>query len=386
MCLIVHRIDPTKHIPDDILDYNLRVNDDGFGIAWREPETNTLMFIKYAPEQAKQFRKQLKKIDRMKVEYVAHFRMATRGLKNLDNAHPYQYKESEDVGVLVFHNGVIGISGDTSTKDMSDTGIFVDRVLSKMQPKWYLNEATTWLIEETIGWSRLLIWPSDGDPVHLDGGKSWTERGGIWYSTTPGGKSYGTSNYKPSTTATGSQSNYSKPTGPNYGAEWQKGYHGPAYETSIVGDETEDADADHAGEEWWDRTISALERKQAKDRSSTTGAKPDKGLVEVKASGRDWDGLTWDHAGHAVYPLDEVVPDSQGEIGGQCGCTQCDTIGTFFSMGGYVYIEIPHHMDDDDDGESLIVKSEDFLLPVDGPKLLTPGGNDKIVMPEMAAV
>lgn len=182
MCLIAWRpASPDRggsNIPNMVIDQNMTKNPDGFGIAWRDGDR--FEYEKFAPGKGDSFRSLLKKIDkRTKTEYVAHWRLATHGPKCEEMSHPFPYNDPENGEVLVFHNGVISIKAGN---DESDTSAYVNRVLANLPSGWWKNKAIKYLVEETIGWSRLLIMTKD-EIAQL--GSGWLTQNGIHYSTTP---------------------------------------------------------------------------------------------------------------------------------------------------------------------------------------------------------
>ena len=180
MCMIAYR--PTAkgrgaNIPTEVIDTAIQRHPDGFGVAWRE--AGQLHTKRFGPAEKKAFRKTLKRVDRRSdIEYVAHFRMATHGPSASSHAHPFEYQDAHEGRVLVFHNGIIDI--DTATHE-SDTEVFVRDVLAHLPSRWWVNKAITFLVGQSIGWSRLVIMTAK-ETVNLqeEDGK-WD--GGLWYSS-----------------------------------------------------------------------------------------------------------------------------------------------------------------------------------------------------------
>jgi hypothetical protein len=187
MCLIAHREINGKrgsNIPNDVIDYNLLHNPDGFGIAWRDP-VEGLQWTKFGPtvDDGKAFRTMLKAIDAdTTIEYVAHWRMATHGDKCIEMSHPFAYQDRDGNEVILFHNGIIDI--DTA-KGESDTSAWVRKVLAKLPPRWWDDPGIVGLVEHDIGWSRLALMTWD-ETVRINQ-TDWENKGGIWYSTEPRG-------------------------------------------------------------------------------------------------------------------------------------------------------------------------------------------------------
>ena len=182
MCLIAHRPvngNGGSNIPNEVIDRNKTRNPDGFGIAWRDEQG--LQYEKFAPNNFEAFRRLLKKIDkRVKVEYAAHWRLATHGPACLDLSHPFVYQDEQAGEVLVFHNGIIHIP---TQHNESDTEAYVKRVLAKLPSQWWTNDAIKYLVENTIGWSRLLVMSKD-ETVYINQ-KDWKKNNGLMYSTDP---------------------------------------------------------------------------------------------------------------------------------------------------------------------------------------------------------
>lgn len=180
MCMIAYRpVKPGKHganLPDAVATLACQRHPDGFGIAWRDAEG--LHDERFAPSERKAFRATLKRIDALPVEYVAHWRYATHGPKDRDHAHPYEYIDPTEGRVLVFHNGVIDID---TTHAESDTERFVRDVLPSMPSAWWRDPSLVWLVNNSIGWSRLtLMTATETVNLHERNGE-WDN--GIWYSS-----------------------------------------------------------------------------------------------------------------------------------------------------------------------------------------------------------
>jgi hypothetical protein len=179
MCLIAHRDNIGANIPNEIINYNRSANPDGFGIAWRDAEVG-LTYEKFGPEDFEAFRSLLKDVDQSPVEYVAHWRKATHGPICADMSHPFSYMDRDDKQVLAFHNGIIQIPTD---KSESDTAAFVRRILVQLEHRWWRNEGIMTLVEDYVGWSRLLFM-TQKETVYVNP-QHWVRENGINYSTTP---------------------------------------------------------------------------------------------------------------------------------------------------------------------------------------------------------
>jgi predicted glutamine amidotransferase len=115
-------------------------------------------------------------------EGIVHFRLATAGLKNEENCHPFEVTPNVHMG----HNGIINISQSLS-KDHSDTWHFVEQVI---RPIYLRDEARFWddkqmhfLIDLAIGSSKLVFLHADGRYLIInEGAGHWNTENNIWYS------------------------------------------------------------------------------------------------------------------------------------------------------------------------------------------------------------
>jgi hypothetical protein len=115
---------------------------------------------------------------------IVHFRLATAGLKNEANCHPFEVSSA----VHMAHNGIIPIAQSIS-KEHSDTWHYVEQVIKPIADRdpeslWNCN-AIQFLFAQSIGGSKLAFLHEDGryllineEAGHWDDEKSPS----IWYS------------------------------------------------------------------------------------------------------------------------------------------------------------------------------------------------------------
>lgn len=109
---------------------------------------------------------------------VIHFRIKTHGKVDEINCHPFKINNS--MGFV--HNGTItGFGNDT----FSDTIQFNESILQKLVGKWgnlaLFQDPIVDLIENRIGWSKLIMLDRHGNHKIFNEQKGeWS--GGIWYS------------------------------------------------------------------------------------------------------------------------------------------------------------------------------------------------------------
>lgn len=176
MCLIVHR--EKGRIPWETLEYNRYKNPDGFGIAFRSG--GNLVVEKFLKSEAAGFLERLREVNSKRVEAVYHFRLATHGDLSIANCHPFEYEDPQEGRVLVFHNGIIDIK---TSGGESDTAAFVRLVLARLPSRWWADNALRFLVEGSIGWSRMLVM-TESETVRFPT-KQWESEGAQHYSIYP---------------------------------------------------------------------------------------------------------------------------------------------------------------------------------------------------------
>lgn len=107
----------------------------------------------------------------MGVPAAFHFRIGTNGAKDAVNTHPWQI----DANSALVHNGII--SWLAGNKDVSDSGELA-RVLHGID---WTDPMKAKLIEEGLGWNKVVIMNGEGQHVILNASKgTWED--GCWYS------------------------------------------------------------------------------------------------------------------------------------------------------------------------------------------------------------
>jgi len=147
-------------------------NDDGAGLLW--VEKGKLKTFKELNSFIVFYHKYLEIRSKIKTPIVLHFRIGTHGKKNVDNLHPFIC--SEHVGFV--HNGIISGWGNVL---ISDTNEFNLTILSKLPKGFEQNEATLFLIQETIGYSKLIFLNTNNE-VSIVGEEKGSWSGDDWFS------------------------------------------------------------------------------------------------------------------------------------------------------------------------------------------------------------
>lgn len=302
MCLIAYRYDPKAHIPKDVIDYNLRINPDGFGITWQDSDTGVLHTQKFAPQEKKGFVRLLKRIDRTRNVYVAHWRKATHGEVSRDMSHPFTYDDLSGRRLIAFHNGIIPIS---TVGQESDTLAFVNRILRRLPFGWWNDGFYKSMIEDAIGWSRMLFWTPKGI-VRLNE-RQWVDKGGITYSTAPGPW---TGNYLPATT----------------------GSYRVVPRESVFGEVEDDDDGTIANAVGWTVADDTIETIHS-------------GINVGHVTRVETENKYWVHRGHTVTQADRWRADDPAEAieyTGRCECLTCGEEGDYYVIDGQAYTDMDH--------------------------------------------
>jgi hypothetical protein len=295
MCMIAYR--PVEkgrgsNIPNAVIDTAFGRHPDGYGLAYRDADG--LHIEKFAPADKAGFRKSLKRVDKARLEYVAHWRFATHGKPCEELAHPFTYKDKREGEVAVFHNGVINIAVAADGSE-SDSSVFVRDVLAKLPSAWWRVPALRYLVGQSIGWSRLVVMTAT-ETVNLQESEGdWD--GGIWYS----------SNHKPAV--------------PFTPKKWVPG--------TVYGKQAPVAAP---------TAISTWQQKQA-----VTVVTP----VSTSSALLPTDDKAWTTRGlrHAGHPLTALVPmnfDADGDYPSGVMCNTCDTTGDLYIIDGTYYVDMAH--------------------------------------------
>lgn len=172
MCLIVHNPDGVA-FPTSVLRRGIKDNPDGWGIMGAgsgrvriEKGFGTSSFFKT--------------LDTFRGACTIHFRWATHGKINLDNAHPFRILRGK---YALMHNGVLDIPRRDLSK--SDTWHFardfVQPILAN-KPDWFGSEYLSAMLGALIGpLNKLVIMRNDGASMVVNE-KSGRDYEGLWLS------------------------------------------------------------------------------------------------------------------------------------------------------------------------------------------------------------
>ena len=178
MCLLIVQKNNAK-VSNKNLKNAWERNNDGVGYSFvKDGKIVTRKYMQFKPFKTS-FNNDVKKYGNESA-FLIHFRYATHGATDLTNVHPFNVSDD----VVFGHNGVIN-SVDDDIK-LSDTRMFNKQVLkplNKKDDKFMFNPVFRFLIENSIGSSKLAFLKSDGKFSII--GESlghWNKNNSIWYS------------------------------------------------------------------------------------------------------------------------------------------------------------------------------------------------------------
>jgi hypothetical protein len=189
MCLIIAKPAGVKVPPEAHFRIGYKNNGDGLGLAyWKSDNTNGLVTIKKDFDTIDQMitfiNDNIGKDDLL----IVHFRLATHGLKDKGNRHPFPITDNSGLmrelelesRMVVAHNGIISQYNDH--KKYSDTQKFVMDILGDPVIMNNIRNSTIQkLIIEYVGRDKLAIGIGNGDLLLLG---EYEKDGGCFYSNT----------------------------------------------------------------------------------------------------------------------------------------------------------------------------------------------------------
>ena len=175
MCVIMTH-DSTCRIDREEWNDAWQMNDDGGGIAWVTAD-DTLQVAKSltCDDLWDQYRRALKSKPR---QVIVHMRIATHGIVDLANCHPFIVRKGE----VVAHNGILTQLVPECHKDESDSRAFARLVLAHLPRDWCDNPGIAELIEDYLGGDKLAVLTLHGKDRLYRFGKWERAKSGVWYS------------------------------------------------------------------------------------------------------------------------------------------------------------------------------------------------------------
>lgn len=189
MCLIAYKPNEDATFTEEQFDRMIFQNSDGLGLMYRTVDNRIAVIKTMGSDKKKRaiYRK-YKDIS----HYAMHARIRTHGETNMDNCHPYEIlnkDKGDPIDLFLMHNGVITHAPNIDVK-MSDTWNFIEGVLKPIAKAnldliWN-NKAIQKMLEEFIGYSKLLLMRSDDveSPILILNEQKGSTVEGVWLSNT----------------------------------------------------------------------------------------------------------------------------------------------------------------------------------------------------------
>lgn len=174
MCVIIVR-EPGIQIDPEKLRSACQVNPHGYGVS--VIDRGKIETIKNFSTEGNNPDELIKIFEDAKDQKViAHLRFMTKGVKNLDNCHPFPLYKEGDFEALFMHNGTIGQFGDNGR---SDSRHFAEEILAPMTRAFYGIEGANVFNNKTYkevmekyrpGGSIFTVYDSEGNVLSLGSG------------------------------------------------------------------------------------------------------------------------------------------------------------------------------------------------------------------------
>lgn len=173
MCVIIAK-PAGSYIDYGTLEKCWYINDDGGGVAWAE---DGKLHVKKGFMSFDDFGKFWFSRDWGDISVLLHFRIATSGIINKKNTHPFWVVRND----LVFaHNGVFSSLGEAN---ISDTIVFNREVLQRLPDDFVESPTIMGMLEKYCGFgSKLAFLNSDGRFAFVNERYGDWEPDGCWYS------------------------------------------------------------------------------------------------------------------------------------------------------------------------------------------------------------
>lgn len=172
MCMLIYK-PAGKIIAPETLGICAESNRNGIGYAVARDGELELW------KSARDYKEGLERIQALQsVPAIIHFRLATHGDINDDNTHPF-FVDGDTRDMVAAHNGIISIE---SSKEKSDTRMFIEHVLANLRHEWWTSPVLVGQLESLLGrGNKFALLRADGTPILLNE-KSGEWSDGIWYS------------------------------------------------------------------------------------------------------------------------------------------------------------------------------------------------------------
>ncbi len=174
MCIAIVKPQGTE-ISDKYLENSFDNNNDGAGIAYAK---DGKLYIIKGIFKKENFIKIVRNAEKIaQGDMLIHCRIGTSGLKNKNNCHPHIVNDS----LVMIHNGILDIDVPKKSK-VSDTVIFVEKYLNKLNKDFVKNECIMNLIELAIGSNNKFAFLNNKGESFICNYNAGIVEDGIWYS------------------------------------------------------------------------------------------------------------------------------------------------------------------------------------------------------------
>jgi len=156
MCVIVHQ-PKGAHLDKERAARLWSRNNDGGGFAFIDDD-RSIQVVKEMEFASFWASFELARSEYPKRDFLLHMRIATHGAVVPDNVHPFRVNEH----TVMAHNGILHKVTAQSSDEMSDTRIFIDKVLPSLPEGWLDNPILVDMVQEWIGvGNKLMFLTSD---------------------------------------------------------------------------------------------------------------------------------------------------------------------------------------------------------------------------------
>lgn len=171
MCIAI--LNKTNKLPLDTFKTCWEANPDGGGFAYHNGK-NIVIVKEMVSVDVLHSKYMEAREQHPAAPFAIHFRIATHGLTNLTNCHPFKINKHS----AFIHNGVI--SACSYVGEFSDTFHFNNYVMKELPQNWKSSAILSELLSGYIGGSKLVIIDRDGATIINENLGKWDD--GDWYS------------------------------------------------------------------------------------------------------------------------------------------------------------------------------------------------------------
>ena len=181
MCIAIYQPLGVDRPTDDRLQECFANNPDGAGFAYAYKDRIRIYkgYFSYS-EFAAMYDKAFERMG-TDAAYVLHFRIATAGVINKANCHPFRVSPD----MVAAHNGCIdGYPAASRKSPASDTSHFVRDVLKRIPNNWQDYDGIWSLLSYRLIGSKVIVLRADGSAQIINEEDGIWETDGCWYSNT----------------------------------------------------------------------------------------------------------------------------------------------------------------------------------------------------------